>query len=293
MKAKKILLLFFSIFVVSLNSIASNKFENMKCRDVNQSTVFKALKKDFNSVQYHLPFKNFSFDWGFYSLASCWSLARLQRMYFYLGDENIQMDPIQFADLVRNSSPYQNGDGKWLEWPVQISSMLPSYPSPEWSDLLKGFLQTGEQGGEIHRNFESEVSTYQVKRFHDLGNVEYLRGEVPRTPPENAKSFQMLKSALLKNDLPLVILRPRNDLQHVVLVKSFSNSRFTVYDSNSPNLESEFYFNEQSGYFYAPQIMTGFSGVDPQRPVGLFIVDPADLNLYKKPLYQQFKNNCQ
>ena len=271
--------------------ISREKFRDLSCSNLNAKDLFSHLREDFSKTEFHLPIKNYSFNFGILSLANCWSLAHLQRLYFYL-HENALQSPHILADTIRGFSLVESPKGHWQNVPVE-PQVLDDYGSDSWNSLLRGYVQTGSAGTRVRRTIQSETEAYQISRFHDLRNIKFLTGPIPLTPEENNSSFALLKKMLEHHLLPMVVLRPHYLSQHVVVVKKILDNHIFVYDSNTPSIESEFYFNQQNGFYYAPQIVRGLPMVTNEfSPVGVFVVDSGDLSAIKQALYTHLKKQC-
>ncbi len=278
--------------LVSAKELSSEKFSNLTCANLNFKTFLNHIDPRFSHVNHHLPIKNYNFNFGFYSLANCWSLAHLQRLYFYLQDERATSTE-DLADSIRGFSISESPKNTWFQ--VEASpKIIGKFGSSSWHEIEKGYLQKGKYGTVVRRTLQSETEAYQIARFHDLKNIEYLTGDIPRTPVENQKTLILIQRMLAANLLPMILLRPQYFSQHVVVAKRIINNKIFVYDSNTPEHESEIYYNDQNGFYYAPQVIKGLPMVTNEfAAVGIFVVDSQDLLKIREVLYQDLKTQCE
>src|SRR4051794_22061346 len=77
-----------ALFVISDHAFAKtltdHRVKSLSCQNVTADSVARAMKPEVFSSSNHLPYENWSFQWGLYELGDCWSLSRFQRLYFYL-----------------------------------------------------------------------------------------------------------------------------------------------------------------------------------------------------------------
>ena len=286
--------------------------EDLSCDQVSPAKVYQSIRKDAWDPSYHLPVRNWAYSAGLYDLAACWSLARTQRLLFYLARWNEQPDKAssqqvtEWMNQIRGSSPYGNMDNPGIkEFPLKEYLLLlrgetgPYYGSGILTDLSAGFSQNFSNGSTLKRNLKSEIEFYQNRRFHDfLKNLKYIVGDGSRSPEKNRATRNALLRNLEENKLTLLLLRPKRISQHVVVAKSFqrlSNGdiEILVYDSNYPSYNQKIMFHESDSEFYAPDIIRDLPEVDqPNAPLGIYIVDEDERSAIETALVKYYKGRC-
>ncbi|NUN06367.1 MAG: hypothetical protein HUU57_11455 [Bdellovibrio sp.] len=286
--------------------------EGLSCDQLSPAKVYQSIRKDAWDPAYHLPVRNWAYSAGLYDLAACWSLARTQRLFFYLARWNEQPEKTssqqvaEWMDQIRGSSPYANLDASGVkEFPLRQYFLLfrgenaPYFTSSLWTHLTTGLTQNLANGEVLRRNFKSEIEVYQNRRFHDfIRNLKYIVGDGSRSPEKNRNTRNALLRNLEENKLTLLLLRPKRLSQHVVVAKSFqplSNGdiEISVYDSNSPGFNQKIMFRDSENEFYAPDIIRGLPEVDqPDAPLGIYIVDEDERALIETALVRHYKNKC-
>ena len=286
--------------------------EGLSCDQLSPAKVYQSIRKDAWDPSYHLPVRNWAYSAGLYDLAACWSLARTQRLLFYLArwneppDKNPSQQVIEWMNQIRGSSPYGDMDTSNVkEFPLKDYHLLlrreagPYYGSSLLADLSAGFKQNLSNGTTLQRNFKAEIEFYQNRRFHDfLKNLKYIVGDGSRSPDKNRATRNALLRNLEENKLTLLLLRPKRVSQHVVVAKSFErlsngNIEILVYDSNYPMQNQKIMFRELDSEFYAPDIVRGLPEVDqPNAALGVYIVDEDERSAIETALVKYYKNKC-
>lgn len=296
-------LLIFASNVSYSKTISDQLVENLDCKNLDSSTVYSHIRKDSFSSQRHLPLENWGFRYGFYRLANCWSLTHLQRIYFYLGRDvhapsNIDLlSPIsksQIANLVRGFEPYYVMEEGLKNWPLKNWFV---FPAEKLMELSAPWREELEHGHILERSLASEVEHYQAWRFHQIKNSKLVFEKVPREIADHRRLVIQLKKLIDQNRLPLVVIKANLKTQHVVMVKSYEEvggrTQFIVYDSNFPELENEFSFDEDS-QFRAPTIIGRLGGIqNPNQLVSIYLVDDKDHIKIEKALLQYYKKQCE
>jgi hypothetical protein len=295
------------------SSYSDSLVENLNCSKIDATEIYKKMRAESFSLNYHLPVQNWGFSVGLYDLAACWSLARSQRLFFYLArwnessDKDIQKATYEILEMIRGTSPYAHVDDPFVnEWPLDELTMIKqldrqwNITSVLWGALNKGFRQDFPNGRQLSRNFRSEIEFYQNLRFHDfIRNLKYVVGDGSRSAESNRETRSQTLRNLELHKLTLLLIRPTRMAQHIVLAKRFelkSNGEVDiyVYDSNSPMKDQVVTFKSETAEFFAPEIVRGFPEVDnPQAPLGVFIVDEKDRNLIEKTLVKYYRKMCQ
>lgn len=313
-----IVLTLFSVLIPQAGMTASplhdSLVEDLHCQNLSPEEIRRKIRPDAFSQAYHQPVRNWSFSVGLYDLAACWSLARSQRLFFYLtrwGETSPSSDPnkttFEVLEMIRGTSPYAHIDDPSIsEFPLKEytvvsrpdNTWLPT--TPLWLSLQQGFKQTFPNDKTLLRTFRSEIEFYQNRRFHDfLKNIRYVVGDGSRSPEKNRLTRNQIIKNLEDNKLPLLLLRPKRVSQHVVLAKSFATKangdiEFSVYDSNSPAQNQIITFSGSDQEFYAPAVVRGLPRVeDPQAPLGVYVVDDSEFKILDKTLLNYYQRKCQ
>lgn len=286
--------------------------EGLSCDQLSPAKVYQSIRKDAWDPAYHLPVRNWAYSAGLYDLAACWSLARTQRLLFYLARWNERPDKVpsqqvvEWMNQIRGSSPYANLDTPAInEFPLKEYFLLlrgepgPFFTSALWTDFSVGFSQALANGNILRRNFKSEIEVYQNRRFHDFTkNLRFIIGDGSRSPDKNRATRNALLRNLEENKLTLLLLRPKRVSQHVVVAKSFQrlgngDIEVLAYDSNNPAYKQKIMFRESDSEFYAPDIVRGLPGVDqPEAAIGVYIVDEDERSAIETALIKYYKNKC-
>ncbi|UXR63491.1 hypothetical protein EZJ49_10435 [Bdellovibrio bacteriovorus] len=85
----------------SSNKVISDSLvENLACSRVSTSEIYRRIRPEAFSSQYHNLSVNWPFSTKLYDLAACWSLARTQRLFFYLARWNQPQDTARVSDVL-------------------------------------------------------------------------------------------------------------------------------------------------------------------------------------------------
>lgn len=286
--------------------------EGLDCRLLSSAEIFKKIRPTAFSSSYHLPIKNWTFSAGLYDLAACWSMARTQRLFFYLArwedapSPNSDKTLFDLLEMIRGTSPYAHtSDSQIKEFPLSEYYIFPQrentwdVSSPLWHSLIAGITQDFPNDKTLKRTFKSEVEFYQNRRFHDfIRNIRYIIGDGARSPEKNRATRDQILKNIENNRLPLILLRPKRVSQHVVIAKKFEISsngdiEIRVYDSNAPLKDQLITFSKADNEFYAPDIVRGLPEIsDPQAALGVFIVDDNEFKLIDKALLSYYQKKC-
>lgn len=277
-------------------SVSDHRVKNLSCRNITADSVAAALKPEVFSTANHLPYRNWSFRYGAYELANCWSLSRFQRLYFYLREPAAQPSARDFSNQVRSRDMYEDEQG-WKAFPLKGFWFLPEQGTKVWRDWERGWTESSVFAPrDLERGLEADIEYYQALRFHQLENIRYLKGPIERTASENQTTWSDLSKLVSKGRLPLILLRPDRYYQHVVTVKSIEltsdGAAIRVYDSNSPWGERVMHWSSQASMFYAYDIVSGMPIPDPSAPVGVFIVDRDENEALLKSLATHYQGMC-
>ncbi len=256
--------------------LSDSLVKDLQCSTLTKDTVLATLQADAFSADKELPVRNWP---NAINIGHCWSLSHAQRIYYYL------------ARL--NGNPDDNAAHDYLEMVKGLGS-LRVFNSPKTMDEFYSNL-TAVPG----RTPEGDIDFYQIARFSSPLNFDLLIGNWARPQDANENTYNLIKSELSKNRMPLIILRTSRVEQHVLLVKSASapaddgSVNLTVYDSNYPGSDNTLTYSPKAREFYAPEIIPLFPGVDdPMMPVGIFVVDQGDMNTIQDILYNYYMDRC-
>lgn len=304
------------VFIQTMGSVGHCKtvsdrlVQNLDCQKLNLSNLKKSIDKNFSAKEFHLPLQNYGIPYMGSEIANCWSLSRTQRLLFYLGrsENDVQNKKLAVLNLVRGSEPYIS-DEQIKEW-TQLDYDTFWWPEDEQlrRQLLQEWLKPINQNLDaekiIKRSFKDDLEYFQKRRFGDfIRNGKYIIRSGARAPRINRQTVAKLKFLLQQNELPMIIIRENRMAQHVVIIKSFQETidskgvneiKFTVYDSNTPWSDNELRFTGYTDHFYAPKIMTGLVGVrNPNAAMGVFIVDENERAYVLNKLFKKYQNICQ
>ncbi len=287
---------FLPVAASARSSISDHRVKNLSCANVTADSVASALKPDVFSTAHHLPYQNWSFRYGAYELANCWSLSRFQRLYFHLRDPASAPSLQNFSDQVRSREMYEDDQG-WKPFPLKGFWFVPDQADSRWRAWEKGWTQPSVQWPQgLERGLKPDIEYYQALRFHQLENIRYLKGPIERTPAENQATWSELSKLVASRRLPLILLRPDRYYQHVVVVKSLeltkTGAKIRVYDSNAPWSEREMFWDSATSMFTAFDIVYGMPIPDPAAPVGVFIVDKDENEEMLRSLATHYRAVC-
>jgi len=294
-------------------TVSDSLVKNLSCDNISASEIYSKIDTSQFSSNYHLPITNWSFDGGLYNLANCWSLARTQRIFFYLNRWHSMVDakPADtkikgLLDIIRGSIPYTQNQEKWiLDAPLSRLQVFGAFESNyDKKSGLFGGLSTGinqlfDNNKTEKRTFRTEIEHYQKTRFRKfLKNVKYVIGTGTRSEKRNRNTRDALIQNLEGNRLPMVILRTVRKTQHVVLVKRFevrSNGdiEFYVYDSNLPEKDHQLTYMQTDQNFYAPVVAAEFTHTKHAHdPLGVYIVDQEEHGPIEEALVAHYTALC-
>lgn len=289
--------------------ISDSLVENLACSRVSTDEIYRRIRPEAFSSQYHNLSVNWPFATKLYDLAACWSLARTQRLFFYLARWNHPQDSARVSDIldmVRGSRPYLTKYLKRIEEsPVTDFKVFtqkdPTWKntSPLWAGLQYGYTQNLGAGKSLYRSWKGDIEQYQKERFHEFAkNLKLVIGDDARSAKKNRLTRNQILNNLESHRMTLLILRPTRMSQHVVIAKSFrllSNGRteIVVYDSNQPLRDQILTYDASQEDFFAPEIVRGLAKVkDPQAALGVFVVDEYDRSLIETALMKYYKSQC-
>lgn len=278
------------------SAVSDHRVRNLSCSNVTADTVAAALKPEVFSMDHHLPYRNWSFRYGAYELANCWSLSRFQRLYFHLREPASAPSLQNFSDQARSREMYEDDQG-WKPFPIKGFWFVPDQSDARWRAWEKGWTQPAVSWPYgLDRGLKPDIEYYQALRFHQLENLRYLKGPIERTPAENRATWTELSKLVSTKRLPLILLRPDRYYQHVVVVKGLevtkTGAKIRVYDSNSPWGEREMYWDDATAMFSAFNIVNGMPVPDPTAPVGVFIVDKDENEAMLRSLATHYRAVC-
>jgi hypothetical protein len=295
------LLVTFSLAAKATPKIISDEVvQNLSCLAITKNSILHSIKVDEAfSVFRHVPTKNWAFNAGLYNLANCWSLSHAQRLFFYLGRKDLPETPeslSQAANMVRQAIP-RNVAGQ-----IQFSGKKEYQPLP-WNMNFFNSLESGftedVDGLPLDRSFKKDTEAYQVYRFHQiLQNIEYISAPRERPADKNAQSYLTLIANLQFNRVTEVLIRPALRAQHVVLAKKYivrptGETDFFVYDSNFPDRDNVFTYDPKIRQFTALEIVQPLGVKNPEKPVGVFIVDEGDRDQMLNSLVRFYQKQCE
>lgn len=285
----------------SAKLVSDSLVKNLDCSRLKLNNVLSFVDRDAFSAWNHFPVQN----WGANLLGQCWALSSAQRRFFYM----LRTD-------VSNASVTRRTVDKALELvSAEVASDCPSptdfsaqycerkpfrhqpigiaeshlFDSQLFSSMLDG--RGLSRGG-----FQKQIEALQQKKFYQLGNLGLVTSPAIPSAQANLKTAQALVRSIQQGRMPMVVVRGRNNLQHVVLVKSFLQKTadqisFTVYDSNRPGVDAEFDFDR--GSFFAWDIMSRFDPASASGAVGVLLIDESEMDQIQKDLYDYYKRRCQ
>lgn len=306
--------------------------KNLSCENLNSDQIFSHLQSDVYSAKKILPVVNWSFRFGAYDLANCWSLSRAQRILFYLGrksnlllnngnnqkysaDEDVDSNSIEnhsvHFKISQSATERLQRTVRTLNMfrGIEVLQKFPDYSlihlqgpisieSEFFRDLQAGFIETRGIIRE-HRNLRSEIEKYQSFRFHQfIKNVKYIESIDANDSVRNQKILNYLIQQLSKNRLVMINIKNQLMVQHVVLAYSYAifrdEVRIDVYDSNSPFRKQKIVWSLFNKKFTAPDILNQIAGAKlPNDPTVLFIVDEDERLEIEKYLFHYYQRLCQ
>ncbi|CAN5635486.1 hypothetical protein BH10BDE1_BH10BDE1_10770 [soil metagenome] len=296
----------YSVFVILIISITAfhaeartnwsdHRVENLSCKNVTANSVAQAIRPVVYDVSNHLPYQNWSFHWGLYDLANCWSLSRFQRLYFMMREPNAGLGLTEFSNQVRSEDMYEDDHG-WKGFPLKSFWFLPDQADARWRTWENGWTETGSSPRSLARGLKADIEYYQVLRFHQIDNLRYLKGPIARTVADNQATWSDLSSSIANGRKPLLLLRPDPYYQHVVVAKRIettaTGANIWVYDSNAPSLERPVVWIKSTSMFTAFEIVDGFPVPDARAPLGVFVVDRDENEKMLESLATHYQQVC-
>jgi hypothetical protein len=276
-------------------SLSDHRVKNLSCQSVNSDSVAKAIRPEVYSQANHLPYQNWSFQWGVYQLAGCWSLSRFQRLYFYMHEPKATPSMNEFSDQVRSEEMYDDGR-EWKGFPLDRFAFMPNQADATWTNWEKGWFETGTNPRALERGLKPDIEYYQALRFHQIDNLKYLRGPLARTVTENNTTWSELSGLIASGRKPLMLLRPAVYTQHVVVAKRIevtaTGAKIWVYDSNSPLIERAVTWDRATAMFSAFEIIDGMAVPDPHAALGVFLVDGDENEKLLDSLAEHYRSVC-
>lgn len=322
----------FSIQSAVAQYINDEFVKDLPCEGLNTDQIFSHLQPNVYHHSKILPVVNWSFRFGAYDLANCWSLSRAQRILFYLGRQSNSLlkngDNQKFSvgeDVDSNSIDNHTVHFKISQSAterlqrtvrtlnmfrgIEVLQKFPDYSliplqgplsveSEFFHDLQAGFIETRGIIRE-HRNLRSEIEKYQSFRFHQfIKNAKYIESIDANDSVRNQKIYNYLIQQLSKNRLVMINIKNQMMVQHVVLAHSYTILRdevqINVYDSNSPFRKQKIVWSQFNKKFTASDILNQIAGAKlPNDPTVLFIVDEDERLEIEKYLLQYYQRLCQ
>jgi hypothetical protein len=281
--------------------VSDHRVDSLDCSKMNgkledaKDHLALSIRPDVFQEWHNLPNRNWSFRYGLYDLAACWSLSRFQRLYFFLREPGKTPTIRELSDQARAHEMYEDETG-WKSFPLKRFWFLPDYSEPIWRDWERGVLENGWSGAPLARALKEDLEFYQIYRFHQLENIRYIRGPDSRTPAENRTTWSSIRELVARGRKPLIILRPDRYYQHVVLVKEIQmNPRgaiLKVYDSNSPWMDKDVIWHQNEEMFTAFDVIDGMPVPNPKAYVGVFIVDEDENERLLESLVTHYRHVC-
>jgi hypothetical protein len=274
---------------------SDHRVQNLSCQNVTADSVALAIRPEVYEVSNHLRYRNWSFPWGFYDLANCWSLSRFQRLYFLMREPSAGLGLREFSNQARSKDMYED-EGGWKGFPLGGFWFLPDQSDARWQAWESGWNEPGGSDRPLERGRKPDLEYYQVLRFHQIENLRYLNGPIERTVVENRSTWTELSDSITNGRKPLLLLRPDPYYQHVVVAKRIettpTGAKIWVYDSNAPWLERPVIWNQSTAMFSAFEIVDGMPVPDSRAPLGVFIVDRDENENMLKSLATHYQQLC-
>ena len=265
--------------------ISDSLVENLSCNSLTRENVFSKLQPNAFTPGRHIPLRN----WPQNFLGQCWSLSLAQREIFYLvrfgGDEGSSQQQAAtkkyLMDLAKGNADYRIASLSTEDLETQNTSNDPV------ADPL--FTSAGENS-----ELTNGIAARELKRFINPFNAPLAMGNRDRHRGDNKATMKGIVKSLAGGRMPLLVIRPQINEQHVVLVKSATGSMdsgytMAVYDSNFPGGDNELTYRDKE--FYAPEIIERFAA-DSSSPVGVFMEDEGDMDRIQDVNYAYYANLC-
>ncbi|MGZ3773709.1 MAG: hypothetical protein ACXVCY_11060, partial [Pseudobdellovibrionaceae bacterium] len=165
-----------------------------------------------------------------------------------------------------------------------------------WENLQIGYNQFFG-AVKIQRNFREEIEALEARLFFRIKNIRMILKKGDRSKRQNYESAKLLFKNLNGKRLTLLNLRMDRARQHVVMAKSYKKVssnlyEIKVYDSNSPTHDPSLFFHSDSLTFSAPEILRRFKDSNPNRDIGLFIVDEEDRVQFEQAMLDHYRERC-
>lgn len=281
--------------------ISDDLVQDLTCDSVSEEVIHRSLNPEAFSNLRHIPVKNWGFSVGLYDIANCWSLSHAQRILFYFGQSQLQTDLAAqkiALNMIRHYVPKWSVAQNRMTYEKNKTFQQVTWNQNAFQNYWNGFQEkVGKEA--VLRNFKNDTETYQNHRFHSLlKNAEFITGNRERSTKKNLETLALLKGNLSQNKLTLIVLRPALRAQHVVLLKNILTRpngiiEFEAYDSNFPEKSQFVWFDPNTKHYYAPDIVAPLGVKNPEKPIGLFIVDEDDRGDMMKELVKAYQRKCQ
>jgi hypothetical protein len=258
---------------------------NLSCHSLTRDNVFSNLQPHAFTSSRHIPLQN----WPQNFLGQCWSLSLAQRELFYLvrfgGDEgNSQQQAVTkkyIMDLAKGNADYRIASISTEDLDTRNTSNDPV------ADPL--FTSAGENS-----ELTNGIAAREIKRFISPFNAPLAMGNRDRHRGDNKATMKGIVRSLAQGRMPLLVIRPQINEQHVVLVKSATGNMDTgytmsVYDSNFPDGDNELTYKDKE--FYASEIIERFAA-DSTSPVGVFMEDEGDMDKIQDANFAYYAKLC-
>ncbi|WP_413291226.1 hypothetical protein [Bdellovibrio sp. HCB337] len=305
--------------------ISDSLVNNLRCDSVSVGSILGSIRPDAFSSRNHLPIRNWGFRSGVFNLGACWGMGSTQRKFFYLlrtGEKTAPrintigvLDMVRGASLVPNVQMYGHSDQavqRVQERPLKNYSIIPVFEDNIRDEFGRntylGFVNTLINGAtqnvdsiRVTRNLRGEVERSQERHFFRPKNIGMGAGTGAQDPETNKATLKIMMTNAKLNRLTLINLRLRTLVQHILIVKSFTEDKngnvfFKVYDSNQDAEDQIVYFNKATGHFYAPQVLGIYKfdilGVQSAEPMGVFVVDEEERKDIENSLVTYYKKTC-
>jgi hypothetical protein len=304
----------------SARTINDSLVQNLSCQNLSVNTIYRAIREDAFAESRNMDIVNWAYSSGGFTLANCWGLSSTQRMLSYMARYNESSNISKEArrelvlNMVRRAVPAVQGEAGSTEkgnrtqsrervvnrnlkaysvFPVEGSTVVDSYDF--WWDLRAGYDMSLSKKYTVRRSLREDVQVNQTEHFYRMSNVGMGLGSGATSSKDNYESLKTMMRNADGKRLTLINLRLDRTLQHIVMVKSYKKTGsgdvvFTVYDSNQPKLDQEVIYDSRSGAFTAPGIARSLYVAT--KPVGVFIVDEDERELYEVAMLKHYRSVC-
>jgi hypothetical protein len=304
----------------SARTINDSLVQNLSCQNLSVNTIYRAIREDAFAESRNMDIVNWAYSSGGFTLANCWGLSSTQRMLSYMARYNESSNISKEArrelvlNMVRRAVPAVQGEAGSTEkgnrtqsrervvnrnlkaysvFPVEGSTVVDSYDF--WWDLRAGYDMSLSKKYTVRRSLREDVQVNQTEHFYRMSNVGMGLGSGATSSKDNYESLKTMMRNADGKRLTLINLRLDRTLQHIVMVKSYKKTGsgdvvFTVYDSNQPKLDQEVIYDSRSGAFTAPGIARSLYVAT--KPIGVFIVDEDERELYEVAMLKHYRSVC-